>query len=409
MNKPNRTIRTIRLLKNEKRFCCGLLIPFSFLVFFLAHRNPQATERWFSNGIYRFIAATYGRVFGYLPFSVSQFLIIILPVCAIIYIVYEIYCIAFKHGQRKRHAKRMAANTLCALGIICFVFMMGAGLNYARLELSEILDLDVRPSPVEELTALTEILVQHANEFSTQVARNEYGNMVISAGDYATLSRQAQDIFRGAGEEFPVLSGFAPLAKPIIYSQFMSRLRIVGIYSPFTMEAHVNVHVMDYHIPATMLHELAHFRGIMREDEANFIAWLTGMRSSNPDFMYSVTMLALSYTAGQLHRVNRDEHSRIMAGLNAYVQADRLANWEYWRQFEGQLAEISRAANDAYLRVNRIEDGVHSYGRMVDLLLAYFRNYNNSKGYAVDTKIISTGQPDFFIPYFTTNHSNVTI
>ena len=29
--------------------------------------------------------------------------------------------------------------------------------------------------------------------------------------------------------------------------------------------------------------------------------------------------------------------------------------------------------NDAYLRLNQQEDGVQSYGRMVDLLLAYYR------------------------------------
>ena len=41
-----------------------------------------------------------------------------------------------------------------------------------------------------------------------------------------------------------------------------------------------------------------------------------------------------------------------------------------WKQFEGPAAEISSAVNDAYLKANRQEEGVKSYGRMVDLLLA---------------------------------------
>ena len=387
-----------------KRAWFALLVPFSIILTGWAHRNPQATERWFSEGFYRFWAAVYGRVFGYLPFSVSQFLIIIVPVGAVAYIFYEIYCIFVRPQLRKRkEAKavnpkdplefgkweneyngwarsyrkkcigRLLANSTCVVGILWFLFTIGAGLNYARLELGEVLGLEVRPSTVAELAALTEILVAQANELSTQVARDENGVMVISAPGYVALSRQAREIFRNAGEDIPILRGFVPHAKPIVYSRFMSRLGIVGIYSPFTLEAHVNVDVLDYHIPNTMLHELAHFRGIMREDEANFIAWLVGKRSGNPDFMYSGAMLALTHASGQLWRVSRDAHNRVMAAQNAYVLADRRANWYYWRQFDGPLTEISQNINDAYLRAQRQEDGVQSYGRMVDLLLAYFR------------------------------------
>jgi len=347
-----------------KRFWLVLLVPICLLLTFVAHRNAAATERWFSMGIYRIWTETYGRVFGYLPFSVSQFLIILLPVGALAYLVYAIW---------KRQWLKLLANAACAVGMLTFLFTMGAGLNYARLELAESLGLEVRPSSVAELAALTEELVQQANELSTQVNRNEYGQMVIAARSYVALSAQAREIFRAAGEEIPLLRGFVPHTNAIVYSHFMSRLRITGIFSPFTLEPHVNVHVLDYHIPAVMLHELAHFRGIMREDEANFIAWLVGKDSGNPCFMYSSTMLALSYASNALFRANRTEQARVMAELNNYVRLDRHANWEYWQQFTGPLAEVSQAVNDAYLRANQQEDGVQSYGRVVDLLLAYRR------------------------------------
>jgi len=357
----------------KKRLWCILLVPFSILLTRLAHANPAATERWFSMGVYRVITETYGRVFGYLPFSVFQILIILFPLAALGYVGYEIYSIVKKRDLRKKHAIRLTANSAFTVGILWLMFTLGAGLNYARLEFGDIIGLEARPSSVAELAALTEILVGHVNEISPQVQRNQYGHMVVSANSMAALSQEARVIFRTAGNNFPVLQGFVPHVKPIIYSRFMSRLRIVGVYAPWTMEAHVNIHVMHYHIPVTMLHELAHFRGIMREDEANFVAWLVGYHSGHPDFMYASAMLALSYAAGQLHRVNPGEHRRIMATLCPYAQTDRRANWEYWQQFEGPLAEISQAANDAYLRANRQEDGVHSYGRVVDWLLAYFR------------------------------------
>lgn len=59
--------------------------------------------------------------------------------------------------------------------------------------------------------------------------------------------------------------------------------------------------------------------------------------------------------------------------LSEEVKADRRARSEYLRQFEGPVAEMSNAANNAYLKANQQQDGTRSYGRMVDLLLAEAR------------------------------------
>ena len=52
------------------------------------------------------------------------------------------------------------------------------------------------------------------------------------------------------------------------------------------------------------------------------------------------------------------------------VCRDRAYNSAYWKRFEGQLAEVSNKVNNTYLQANSQKDGVQSYGRMVDLLLA---------------------------------------
>ena len=39
----------------------------------------------------------------------------------------------------------------------------------------------------------------------------------------------------------------------------------------------------------------------------------------------------------------------------------------------GKAAEVSNQLNDAYLKINSQADGVKSYGRVVDLMLAYAR------------------------------------
>ena len=74
--------------------------------------------------------------------------------------------------------------------------------------------------------------------------------------------------------------------------------------------------------------------------------------------------------------VDRDTYNELFAMLPMQVRRDMQANREFWRQFEGPVADMANRANDAYLRANRQEDGVQSYGRMVDLLLAYYLRNN---------------------------------
>ena len=58
--------------------------------------------------------------------------------------------------------------------------------------------------------------------------------------------------------------------------------------------------------------------------------------------------------------------------LDEKAEADLAANNVFWEKYEGTLAEITDKVNDTYLKVNGQVDGVQSYNRMVDLIVAYF-------------------------------------
>ena len=55
------------------------------------------------------------------------------------------------------------------------------------------------------------------------------------------------------------------------------------------------------------------------------------------------------------------------------ARKDLAENNRFWEQFEGAAAETHEKINDAYLRANGQQEGVKSYGRMVDLMLAWAR------------------------------------
>ena len=58
---------------------------------------------------------------------------------------------------------------------------------------------------------------------------------------------------------------------------------------------------------------------------------------------------------------------------DALGRGDLAATSRYWKKYETPVGETADRWNDAYLKANDQTDGVQSYGRMVDLLIAFYR------------------------------------
>ncbi len=140
------------------------------------------------------------------------------------------------------------------------------------------------------------------------------------------------------------------------------------------MEANVNIDIPDYSIGSTMCHELAHLKGFIREDEANYVAYLACQASTNLELRYSGLMEALILSGNALYAKDADLYYKARALYSDGVSRDLAANSLYWQEFKDKpVSNAAQKINDAYLKANNQEDGVQSYGRMVDLLLAQFR------------------------------------
>ena len=111
----------------------------------------------------------------------------------------------------------------------------------------------------------------------------------------------------------------------------------------------------------------------MREDEANFVAYLACRSSDNPEFRYSGSILAYIYSGNALYSQNLEAFRQVREKLCDQAVADLLHHNAYWDTYRGTVSEVSDKVNDVYLKVNSQEDGTKSYGRMVDLLLAWNR------------------------------------
>jgi len=331
---------------------------------------PEFVENVFSLRIFRWISTPVAVVVSLIPFSLTELLVFLSFPAAIVFLILFVKKIIKSESKSK-----LVLSTLRKAGwilsILYLVFMLLLGLNYTRLPLSKSMNIPVEPRSKEDLQKISLILVEELNNARENVGEDSNGVMKIN-GSVNDVLKTGYLGFREVSDEYTMLWIPKLRAKGVLASRYWSYTGIVGMYFPFFVEANVNIDVVDPYIPSTVLHELSHLIGIAREDEAEFISFITGINHPNPDFVYSAYLSAYQHTVSALFREDRDMFSNVSSKRSDAVKRDMTANREYWKQFEGPVKQTSTTINHSYLQTNLQPDGVKSYGRVVDLILGYY-------------------------------------
>lgn len=347
----------------------------------IAARRSTLFAEWYSTHIYRALVTTVGRIVGFLPFSVYE-LLIICGIALLFFIIYRIVYLIIK--KRGRRILTLFARVLALLLTVLALFTVNCGINYHRRPFSYYSGLTITKQSTDMLIEMCRSLIDEANalvpyidtvEVPDDADGTHYGS--IFSLNNTNTHNEAVLAMNKLGEIYPVLSGFYPNPKPVLFSKVMSYEFITGVYS-FTIEANYNRDVPDYVKAYTICHELSHLRGFMREDEAGFIAYLACIHSDNVNMQYSGILNALSYVLNSVYsNCGATIYTELYRSMDTQLMRDYYYNSKYWDKFETPVAEVADAVNNAYLVANAQTDGVKSYGRMVDLLLAYYSSQNN--------------------------------
>ncbi|MCL2873648.1 MAG: DUF3810 domain-containing protein [Defluviitaleaceae bacterium] len=344
---------------------CVLISAF----FFTASRFIDGFANWHVRFITPLLTNTLGRLISLFPFSVLEILIY----SAILFVVFGIGYIA--HCLVKKTIGKISSLLWSTSSIICGLFLMmtlTVFVNFSRDSIAEVLSIEIEMFTHNELIALTELLIERTNKIAQEVYRDKDRHDPIIMREIIDDSIVAM---QNLGYKYSGFSGFYSRPKTFFFSRGMSHLGITGIFSPFTLEPNFSNDVEDYIIPFVMIHELAHSRGFMREDDANFIAYLAAKNSENAFIRLSGEMNILAYALRAVRRTGDSEsYNRLRSSIDERVLAEFRRNAEHWRRFDTPVARVATAANDLYLRVNAQRDGVQSYGRVIDLVFAIYRD-----------------------------------
>ena len=231
---------------------------------------------------------------------------------------------------------------------------------------------------LQDLTALRNMLVEKCNELSGKMLRTEDGEIIYEGN----MGKKAISDMQALGETYDALQGFYPMPKPLYFSDFVSQQYMLGYYFPFSMEANYNKVAYVTNLPVTMCHELAHLKGYIQEDEANFIGFLACISSDDLLFQYSGYLSVLNYVNNDFYEAVGEDYERYMAE----VQIDRqvyedavFVRKEDWDRIEKEAVvdtEVVDAVSTGFvetsLKLNGVDDGMVAYSRVVGLLLQWY-------------------------------------
>ena len=342
--------------------CCIL-----YLVFVI---SPGFAD-WFNTHISLWGRRLLSYLTVWIPFSLAEGLLISLPVLVAALIVLAVK--KYSHSWRATgvYVGKLAA-VLCAVGIL-FVLCFAPG--YYGTTLDQKLGLDRQPVSAAELTDTAEWLAAELSAVS--------GDLVFTSDDSSSVMPYSydgmNDKLMAAYERFCSTHSFPDhfysRTKRVMLSEPMSYTHITGVYSLFTGEANVNVNFPDYTIPYTAAHELAHQRGVAREDEANMVAFLVCLESDDAYIRYSGLLNVFEYVTSALYSADRTAYRTVMSHAGANVRQEETAYAAFFEKYrENTAATVSNTVNNAYLQSQGSKEGSRSYNMVVDLTVAYYRS-----------------------------------
>ena len=335
-----------------------------FLVSFggmAAARTIDGFADWYGTTIYPVLAGIVGRIFGLFSVSAAEMGIYVLAAATVIWGI--------------RHIKRpglIMKNAVFLVSCLCFLYAANCGIHYSRTPFSAVIGLEAKESSPEGLYQLCEFLTRQVILASKDGEETAGKNQTLTFKEAWNMGREGVKAMEKLGTVYPQLSGFYPNPKPVGISWILSVQQLAGVYSPFTIEANFNRAMTPYNIPHTVCHELSHLKGFMREDEANFIGYLACVGSDSADYRYSGYLTGWIYAANALYEESPKQYFELYERLPEMAKSNLAANDLFWDKYEGKAAEAASKMNDTYLKLNQQKDGVKSYGRVVDLMLAYY-------------------------------------
>ena len=355
----------IKLKKNKVPLIFKIALPIFLLCLSLhiASELSVSIADFLNGTVCAYFRMGMGRLFDFIPFSLFELLVILIPLWIFLIVLFAISAIRSQNGVR------------FILTLLSLVLIIGAEYILA-------LSISYNTTPVYKKMEIEEVEINADTLYDTLVILRDEVNSLCDSVEFSDgesampydTERLGEEVVRAFGRlngKACVLNDFSTRPKMIYNGKAMSYLSLLGIYTFYTGEANVNSLYPDFDRAFCSAHEMAHQRGVLRENEANFIAYAALSSSDDEYLRYSAALYMLEYIASALYRTDKELYKEAMSALDERALSDIRASSAITREYSDTiLADISRFFNDMFLKSNGTE-GVVTYGMVVRIAVPY--------------------------------------
>ena len=330
-----------------------ILLVISLIVFAILKNNPSICESM-TRGISRFLNSISSAITSIIPFSLTEVSFVLLAIGIITLLVIAI----IELKRKKWQASINRAFEIAGILLLSFnIYSVSCEFAYNRQEM---------PLPYYENEVLrtehVDIYNYFANDVNYCISQLEFQNSgeVKSNMSLSTLAKEvkkAYAIIDGNNYYASHFGGVKPMASSFIYREF----QITGVtYSPLG-EANINILNTATNLPLTVAHELAHTKGVMREDDANKLAFYVCLNSEHPylrysaysAYFYQIEAMTSSYYLTEEEREN-------LVAIDSTLSKSRSYEYKFWKEHD-LLGDIGNWINDLYIKSSGVKEGTTSY------------------------------------------------
>ena len=312
--------------------------------------NPAWLERAYVNGAY----PHWERIAFTIAHHLDPGAAIAGALAGVAAILWQVVAFARRRVRRPGHLAALLLNCAAIAGIYGVWFELSWAWNYARAPLETRVRFDASRVTPQRAGALRQRAMAEMNSLAAAAHAR-----AARALDLAALYAAWLPAVQRAGDDWTPSVG-AP--KPTVADPFMLATGTSGFINPLTLNVALASDLLWFERAFDLAHEWSHDAAYAREDEANYLAIVTCLRSPDPVMRYSGWFELFLYLPQKRHYPHREFVPLVWQDFTALRKRDA-------RHINVMLAHWSWRTYNVYLKSNRVASGIANYDEVTRLML----------------------------------------
>jgi hypothetical protein len=329
---------------------------------------PEFVEVVHGRFLFPFFSLIFDHSVALLPFSVLYLMVPFLLGLAL-YLLRQWY----RNFRLKRSGwGNLLLGCLAAAGFVLTAFYSFWGFNYDRIQMKDRLTWAVESIGPKEFMNEARSQVVILQEF-TGDRRSGIGKS-LAYNNYRLLEVAIRQEAVKLAELLGYLGRKRVRCRQLVPSGILLRFSTAGFYNPLSGECNIDKGLHPLQKPFSMAHEFFHGMGITGEGDCNFLAYLLCHQSDHEFIRYSGELGYWRYIQHALRYSGSEEYQQLVSSLPESVIRDMEDIDRQMDKYPDIAPRMRDAIYAAYLKSNKIHDGLANYNQILQLVINWRKN-----------------------------------